>query len=210
MDAGDHEIGQGSPLELSSSKEQILLISRHARFQAFVTGWCGSFRRCRLAGHHLHPCHLLSVRLSAGHVKDCSLRQAAGSGFQVRCEGPFSDGRVSTEPQSKLLKTQPTTPARGFPEGPKALLFLRSFRFRILERAKRFELSTPTLARLCSTTELRPRSFRGLNRPRNSRGGLWQTPPALARRPRPALQPRSSPRTRGPRFFPSFPALAWP
>ena len=25
-----------------------------------------------------------------------------------------------------------------------------------LERAKRFELSTPTLARLCSTTELRP------------------------------------------------------
>src|SRR5690606_16290476 len=27
-----------------------------------------------------------------------------------------------------------------------------------LERAKRFELSTPTLARLCSTTELRPRS----------------------------------------------------
>ena len=26
----------------------------------------------------------------------------------------------------------------------------------MLERAKRFELSTPTLARLCSTTELRP------------------------------------------------------
>jgi hypothetical protein len=25
-----------------------------------------------------------------------------------------------------------------------------------MERAKRFELSTPTLARLCSTTELRP------------------------------------------------------
>src|SRR5436190_19635203 len=30
----------------------------------------------------------------------------------------------------------------------------------VLERAKRFELSTPTLARLCSTTELRPRSGR--------------------------------------------------
>eukprot|EP00521_Asterionellopsis_glacialis_P005760 CAMPEP_0195268272 /NCGR_PEP_ID=MMETSP0706-20130129/13084_1 /TAXON_ID=33640 /ORGANISM="Asterionellopsis glacialis, Strain CCMP134" /LENGTH=49 /DNA_ID= /DNA_START= /DNA_END= /DNA_ORIENTATION= len=26
----------------------------------------------------------------------------------------------------------------------------------LLERAKRFELSTPTLARLCSTPELRP------------------------------------------------------
>ena len=39
--------------------------------------------------------------------------------------------------------------------GPRhnALIFLRK-----LERAKRFELSTPTLARLCSTTELRPRS----------------------------------------------------
>src|SRR4029453_4077267 len=29
----------------------------------------------------------------------------------------------------------------------------------IMERAKRFELSTPTLARLCSTPELRPRSY---------------------------------------------------
>jgi hypothetical protein len=28
--------------------------------------------------------------------------------------------------------------------------------FEKLERAKRFELSTPTLARLCSTPELRP------------------------------------------------------
>jgi hypothetical protein len=33
------------------------------------------------------------------------------------------------------------------------LFWLENF---ILERAKRFELSTPTLARLCSTTELRP------------------------------------------------------
>ena len=30
----------------------------------------------------------------------------------------------------------------------------------LLERAKRFELSTLTLARLCSTPELRPRTIR--------------------------------------------------
>jgi hypothetical protein len=32
----------------------------------------------------------------------------------------------------------------------------------ILERAKGFEPSTPTLARLCSTPELRPRSGKGV------------------------------------------------
>ncbi len=36
---------------------------------------------------------------------------------------------------------------------------LRLFDFE-MERAKRFELSTLTLARLCSTPELRPRPFR--------------------------------------------------
>jgi hypothetical protein len=34
---------------------------------------------------------------------------------------------------------------------------LSSMRFQTVERAMRFELTTPTLARLCSTTELRPR-----------------------------------------------------
>src|SRR6202012_1569649 len=46
-------------------------------------------------------------------------------------------------------------------EGPLSRPCYNAHNFlRKLERAKRFELSTPTLARLCSTTELRPRSSR--------------------------------------------------
>jgi hypothetical protein len=41
----------------------------------------------------------------------------------------------------------------------------------IMERAKRFELSTPTLARLCSTPELRPRSSFSAD-PRASGGAI--------------------------------------
>jgi hypothetical protein len=40
-----------------------------------------------------------------------------------------------------------------------------------LERARRFERPTPTLARLCSTPELRPRSV-GARTPRDQEGGL--------------------------------------
>src|SRR5438045_410088 len=52
-----------------------------------------------------------------------------------------------------------------------------------MERAKGFEPSTPTLARLCSTPELRPRSRR---RPRSYRGDS-DLQPRLDRRP---LRPR--------------------
>ena len=50
----------------------------------------------------------------------------------------------------------------------------------ILERAKRFELSTPTLARLCSTTELRPRSVNGVRTPLE-RGRLIEERPGLGK-----------------------------
>ena len=42
------------------------------------------------------------------------------------------------------------------PEIQKAALSAASYSFGFLERAMRFELTTPTLARLCSTPELRP------------------------------------------------------
>ena len=48
----------------------------------------------------------------------------------------------------------------------------------------RFELTTPTLARLCSTTELRPLAPSGepVDQGRRwKRSGLLQTPPRLAR-----------------------------
>ena len=44
------------------------------------------------------------------------------------------------------------------PENQKAAAFAAAFCGYKLERAKRFELSTLTLARLCSTPELRPRA----------------------------------------------------
>ena len=44
------------------------------------------------------------------------------------------------------------------PEIQKAALSAASYSFGFLERAMRFELTTPTLARLCSTPELRPRA----------------------------------------------------
>src|SRR5688500_4396118 len=50
-----------------------------------------------------------------------------------------------------------------------------------LERAKRFELSTPTLARLCSTTELRTRSVEVFTPP-NARGGLMADRFSLCKR----------------------------
>src|SRR6185437_11069563 len=48
-----------------------------------------------------------------------------------------------------------------------------------LERAKRFELSTPTLARLCSTTELRPRSSRPWFAPKIREAAYGRRPPGL-------------------------------
>src|SRR6185436_9229517 len=59
-----------------------------------------------------------------------------------------------------------------------------------LERAKRFELSTPTLARLCSTTELRPRSV-GVLRPPNARGGLMADGPGLCKQAREDVAPQA-------------------
>ena len=77
MDTGYHEIGQGSPLELSSPKEKIFLIRRHTRLQALVADRSGSLHRCRLAGHRIHPYPCPNVRLTAGRVTGRALRLRA-------------------------------------------------------------------------------------------------------------------------------------
>jgi hypothetical protein len=59
------------------------------------------------------------------------------------------------------------------------LNFLRN-----LERAMRFELTTPTLARLCSTTELCPRSLGPPGRPEIRRAAYRRTPFSLQGRGR--------------------------
>ena len=63
----------------------------------------------------------------------------------------------------------------------------RSYRFgvpRILERETRLELATPTLARLCSTTELFPRE---------SEQRIIGARPAVSRQAQPAISPANPP-----------------
>src|ERR1700748_3700769 len=72
----------------------------------------------------------------------------------------------------------PTTPAAALINVRRSMRTLRRWE-EILERAKGFEPSTPTLARLCSTPELRPRSRRSGKDAyhtggRGAQGGAWR------------------------------------
>ena len=72
-------------------------------------------------------------------------------------------------PAGRATRVAAEDPAETQKGRPKATPAWSDFR---LERAKRFELSTPTLARLCSTTELRPHSATApAGRSVSSRGG---------------------------------------
>ena len=68
--------------------------------------------------------------------------------------------RIEIARNGKVLWYDLTPEGVTYVLGTFCYLCLRSVHMRKLERAKGFEPSTPTLARLCSTPELRPRSGR--------------------------------------------------
>ncbi len=123
--------------------------------------------------------------------------------------GPFRHARQRRRPSRLNLQREPTRVIAGL--RPKARdparkrsLFNRMTSLRILERAKGFEPSTPTLARLCSTPELRPRSVKA---------GCLSLHPANCKPPGHAAPPMSSrpvqgegqpphPRQSGPTYWP--------
>ena len=97
------------------------------------------------------------MRIHTGHSPSGPLRPLTNPSFQRR---PSSDACLlcssrRSSPQHCQAGVDHTQNANGRSPGHRhnLLIFLGN-----LERAKGFEPSTPTLARLCSTPELRPRS----------------------------------------------------